>query len=106
MPVEPGDEGLPLDRFREYLLLLTRLQMDARLRARLNPSDVVQQTLLEAFRQRGQFRGRGDAELAAWLRQMLVHNVADAWRALGRAKRDMALERSLEASLEKSSVCL
>jgi RNA polymerase sigma-70 factor (ECF subfamily) len=106
MPPEPGAGGPSLDRFREYLVLLARVQMDARLRARLNLSDIVQQTLLEAYRQRDQFRGRGDAELAAWLRQMLVHNVADAWRALGRAKRDVALERSLEASLEQSSVRL
>src|SRR6516164_3236494 len=106
MPPEPGAGGPSLDRFREYLVLLARVQMDARLRARLNLSDIVQQTLLEAYRQRDQFRGRGDAELAAWLRQMLVHNVADAWRALGRARRDVALERSLEASLQQSSVRL
>jgi RNA polymerase sigma-70 factor (ECF subfamily) len=78
--------------------LLARLQMDGRLRARLNPSDVVQQTLLEAYRKREQFRGHGEEELAGWLRQILIHNMADACRALGRAKRDVALERSLEDS--------
>src|ERR1051326_3259921 len=97
MPADAGDAGPSLDRFRDYLLLLARVQMDARLRAQLNPSDIVQQTLLEAYRQHGQFRGHDDAELAGWLRQMLIHNVADAGRALGRAKRDVDLERSLEA---------
>src|SRR5262249_23292674 len=82
------------------------LQMDARLRAKLRPSDIVQQTLLEAHRQRDQIHGRPEEEQAAWLRQLLVHNVADAGRALGRAKRDAGLERSLEAGLEQSSVRL
>src|SRR5438105_3855074 len=106
MPAEAGDGGPVLDRFRDYLLLLARVQMDARLRAQLNPSDIVQQTLLEAYRKREQFRGHDDAELAGWLRQMLVHNLVDAGRALGRAKRDVARQRSLEAALEDSSVRL
>src|SRR5262249_54515939 len=50
-----------------------------------------------------QFHGQTDAELAAWLRQMLAHNLADILRAMGRAKRDVTLERSLEAGLEGSS---
>jgi RNA polymerase sigma-70 factor (ECF subfamily) len=69
----------------------------------LDPSDVVQQTLLEAHRKRAQFRGRTEAELAAWLRQMLAYRLTDALRALGRAKRDAAREQSLEAALEDSS---
>jgi RNA polymerase sigma-70 factor (ECF subfamily) len=106
MPAEVGDGGPSLERFRDYLVLLARVQMDARLRARLHPSDVVQQTLLEAHRQRDKLHGRGEEEVAAWLRQLLVHNVADAGRALSRAKRDVGLERSLEAALEQSSVRL
>jgi hypothetical protein len=106
MPAAAGDGEPGLDRFRDYLVLLARVQMDARLRAQLNPSDIVQQTLLEAYRQREQFRGQDDAALAGWLRQILAHNLADAGRALGRARRDVARERSLEAVLEESSVRL
>jgi RNA polymerase sigma-70 factor (ECF subfamily) len=106
MSAAAGDDRLSLERFRDYLALLARVQMDARLRTRLNPSDIVQQTLLEAHRRREQFRGQTDAELAGWLRQMLVHNVVDAGRALGQAKRDAALERSLDAALEHSSARL
>ena len=95
--------GPALERFREYLLLLARLQLGDPLRGQLDPSDVVQQTLLEAHRKRDQFRGHTSAEMAAWLRQMLAYNLADALRALHRAKRDAARERSLEAALDESS---
>jgi RNA polymerase sigma-70 factor (ECF subfamily) len=97
-----GAAGQHLERFREYLLLLVRAQLGDRL-GRLDASDVVQQTLLEAHRKRGQFRGQTDAELAAWLRQILAYGLADAFRTLGRAKRDVNRERSLEAALADSS---
>jgi RNA polymerase sigma-70 factor (ECF subfamily) len=95
--------GLALEQFQPYLLLLARVHLGDRLRAKLDPSDLVQQTFLEGHRKRAQFRGRSQAELAAWLRQMLACCIADALRAFGRAKRDAALERSLEAALAKSS---
>src|SRR5438876_4769061 len=103
MEPEAEAHGLALERFRHYLLLLARTHLGGQLRAKLDPSDVVQQTLLEAHRKRAQFRGRSDAEVAAWLRQMLAYCIADALRAFGRAKRDAAHERSLEAALENSS---
>jgi RNA polymerase sigma-70 factor (ECF subfamily) len=98
--------GEVLGRFREYLLLLARLQLGDRLQGKLDASDVVQQTLLEAHRQMAQFRGQNVAQMAAWLRQMLACNLADAIRALGRAKRDVARQRSLEAALDASSARL
>jgi RNA polymerase sigma-70 factor (ECF subfamily) len=98
--------GVALERFRDYLRLLARLQIDARYRGKLDPSDLVQQTLLKAHQARGQFRGQTAAEQAAWLRQILARTLANAMRDLGRAKRDIALERSLETSLEDSSARL
>jgi RNA polymerase sigma-70 factor (ECF subfamily) len=92
-----------LEEFRSYLLLLARLGLDGRYQAKLDASDVVQQTLLEAHRDKGQFRGQTTAQRAAWLRQILARNLANMQRDLGRAKRDAARERSLEAALEKSS---
>src|SRR4051812_21221438 len=92
---EAADAGQVLGRFRGYLRLLARVQLDPRLRAKIDPSDVVQQTLLEAYEKRGQFRGNSQAELAGWLRQMLAHNLADALRAFGQQKRDLGREQSL-----------
>jgi RNA polymerase sigma-70 factor (ECF subfamily) len=103
-PRPEADAGL--ERFRPYLLLLARQQLGRQSQARLAPSDVVQQTLLDAHRQRGQFRGTTDAERAAWLRRMLACNLADAFRHLGRGKRDAARERSLEQELDQSSARL
>jgi RNA polymerase sigma-70 factor (ECF subfamily) len=92
-------DGPNLERFRPYLLLLARMQLGERGRSRLDPSDVVQQTLLEAHRQRAQFRGTTDAERAGWLRRMLACEIADARRWLGRAKRDVRREQAIEQVL-------
>lgn len=92
-----------LKRMRDYLLLLARMQVGPHVRAKIDASDIVQQSLLEAHQNQGQFRGSSDAELMAWLRRILSHNLADAIKGLGRAKRNAALERPLHAALEQSS---
>ncbi len=94
---------LRVERFREYLRVLAGAHIGDQLRAKLDPSDIVQETLLEAHRKREQFRGSTEAEMAGWLRQMLACTLADAVRAMGRAKRDVDRERSLEQAIEQSS---
>jgi RNA polymerase sigma-70 factor (ECF subfamily) len=93
-------------RWRDYLSALARVQVDPRLRARIDLSGVVQQTLLEAHQTRARFQGEHPAQEAAWLRQILAHNLADELRKLAAGKRDVARERSLEAELAQSSARL
>jgi RNA polymerase sigma-70 factor (ECF subfamily) len=99
-------DGPVVEDFRDYLLVLARMQLGPAARNKLEASDMVQQTLLEACRKRDQFRGHCAAEMAGWLRQLLAFNLADAARAAGRVKRDVARERSLEAALDQSSARL
>lgn len=95
-----------LERYRHYLELLARLHLQPRFRSKLGASDVVQQTLLKAVANLGQYRGKSEAELAAWLRRILTNTLVDTVRELEGAKRDVAQERSLEAELNRSSARL
>jgi RNA polymerase sigma-70 factor (ECF subfamily) len=87
-----------LEQFRDYLRLLARTHLDPRLQAKLDPSDVVQQTLLEAHKDREQLRGQSREQMACWLRQILVRNLANTVRDYHRACRDVNREQALEAA--------
>jgi RNA polymerase sigma-70 factor (ECF subfamily) len=87
-----------LERFRGYLSVLARLGFDRKLSTKMDPSDIVQETLLEAHRSRDLFRGKTVGEQAAWLRSILSCNLANAGRDLRRAKRDLERERSIDDS--------
>lgn len=62
---------------RNYLHLIARAEIERSLRAKVDASDLVQQTLLEAYRDFGQFRGSTEAEWLAWLRRILARNAAE-----------------------------
>jgi RNA polymerase sigma-70 factor, ECF subfamily len=90
--VEIG-RGDDLGRFRDYLCLIARLELSPGIRGRVDLSGVVQETLLDAHRSTP--RDRTEAQTAAWLKAILLHNLADEARRRGAVKRDEARERSL-----------
>jgi RNA polymerase sigma-70 factor (ECF subfamily) len=92
-----------LEPFRRYLEVLARAHLDPRLRGKLDPADVVQQTLLRACAALPELRGRSPASLAAWLRRILARTLADTVKHYHRDRRDVDLERGLAADLDRSS---
>jgi RNA polymerase sigma-70 factor (ECF subfamily) len=106
MDHQAGAHRRDLERYREYLTLLARLQLDARLQGKVDLSGVVQQTLLEAHQALDRFQGWEEAQQVAWLRKVLAHNVTDEVRKLHTAGRDVLREQHLEAALEESSARL
>jgi RNA polymerase sigma-70 factor (ECF subfamily) len=107
---QAGDEaarGRLLLLYRNYLLLLARLQIGRRLQGKVDPSDLVQETFLKAHRDFGQFRGGTEGQLVGWLRQILALTVAYQVRHYcGTQRRDVRLERELAAELDQSSLVL
>ena len=86
-------------RCRDYLKLIAQQSIDGGLQAKLSSSDVVQETLLQAWRKRDQFRGTSESEFYAWLYQILQNQLIDQQRRFrGSAKRDIRLERPLGPS--------
>jgi RNA polymerase sigma-70 factor (ECF subfamily) len=93
----------PIEAYRDYLHLLARLQLDPRLRGKLDPSDVVQQTMVKAHQGREDFRGTTAGEQAAWLRRILINTLIDAAR---KYQRELAFEQGIDRSLSESSARL
>jgi len=90
-----------MEDFRDYLILMARLQLSPAAAARVDLSGVVQQTLWEASRA-PQPTGEG-RDLLAWLRRLLANNLRDEVRKATAARRDYRREIPLERALDASS---
>ncbi|MEY4565346.1 MAG: polymerase sigma factor SigW [Planctomycetota bacterium] len=95
-----------IERFRPYLRVLAQTRFQTKFQSKLDASDIVQQTMLNAYQSWEQFRGKSDAELAGWLRQILANLIIRNTRDMGRGKRDVQRERSIDAELQQSSMRL
>jgi RNA polymerase sigma-70 factor (ECF subfamily) len=98
MPHEPVPTSQRLEAYRNYLRLLARLELDPRLVGKLDPSDLVQETLLKAHQALAQFQWKSEAELAGWLRTILANTLTDTVRRFQSGYRDIDLERSIHES--------
>jgi RNA polymerase sigma-70 factor (ECF subfamily) len=93
--VRSGDESA-FDRLfalhRPGLRQFVAVRLDPRIRARLDPSDIVQETQLEAYRRMDDFLERRPMPLRVWLRKTAYermlklrrHHVEAARRSVGR----------------------
>ncbi len=89
--------GQLLDYYRPYLSVLAQRHLDSEVRGRVDASDVVQLTYMEAFRDLPQFRGTHEAELVAWLRQILRNNLSQMLqRHVFAQRRSVDREKSLD----------
>jgi RNA polymerase sigma-70 factor (ECF subfamily) len=94
-------------QYEAWLRLLARKEIDSRFAGKFDPSDAVQQTLLEAWKGWDHCRGTDEPQRLAWLRQILAHQLAHLARHYaGTQKRDVQREQSLEASLAESAARL
>jgi RNA polymerase sigma-70 factor (ECF subfamily) len=99
--------GQLLELYRNYLLLLARMQIGRRLQGKVDAADLVQETFLAAHRDFARFRGTTEGELVNWLRQILAGNLIDLVRHYcGARRRDVRLERQLADDLDESSRAL
>lgn len=91
-------------QLRAYLLIFTDQRLDEGLKGKLDASDVVQQSLLEAHRDFGEFRGESESELKSWISRLVVHNLSDAGRRFRQSQqRDVAKEVTLSAEAEQTA---
>ncbi len=104
---ETSQLGRLLESYRTHLGAIAEGQLDRKIRSRVSPSDIVQETMLEAYRDFGQFRGETEPEFIGWLRKILSNNVARAIETHVLAKkrdvrRDVSIRR-LVASMDQSA---
>lgn len=88
--------GNLLEKYRNYLLLVANRELGSDVRQKVAASDVVQESIAEAWQDFERFSGTTQGELLAWLRRILMNNLADATARLrNTAKRDIRREVSL-----------
>jgi RNA polymerase sigma-70 factor (ECF subfamily) len=94
-----GDAGALqtlLQRYREFIRLVVRCHSPGQLRARVDSSDLVQETLLQAAQHIGQFQGHAEEEWRAWLGRIAQREVIhQARRHFAAAKRARSREQPL-----------
>jgi RNA polymerase sigma-70 factor, ECF subfamily len=96
-PVMPDtrDNG-DLAGFRDWLMALARAQIPVDLRGRIDPSDIVQETLFHALRDDKRTHERSAAQTMAWLRTILRCRLIDRLPGRDRENRNVSLNALLD----------
>jgi RNA polymerase sigma-70 factor (ECF subfamily) len=106
MPTQPESTDQVLERYRAYLDCLTCIQLDPRLWRRFGWSDIVNHTLLEAYRDLAKLRALDESDRNRLLQRMLLHNLLDRIEHERAEMRDYRREASLDEALTGSSANL
>lgn len=99
----PNDPDLRAEHYMGYLLVIANTLIGNQFGARLDPIDVVQDTLAEACSSRHTFKGTSPTEFRGWLRAILVTTFSDAARWHRCEKRNINRDRLLGQLLDHSS---
>ncbi|MBY0524593.1 MAG: sigma-70 family RNA polymerase sigma factor [Gemmataceae bacterium] len=89
---------------RNYVNIVARTHVESWLQAKVDASDLVQQTLLEAHRDFRRFQGATEGEWLAWLRQILSHNASDFIRQYYKTAKRAARREVVLGNPDHSSV--
>ena len=102
-----GDETVLetlFDRYRDRLRAMVVLRMDPRIAARTDPSDVVQEALIEAHRRLPEFLRDRPMPFYAWLRQLAWQKLVGQYRRHLRSKaRTVLREQDVQAAARRQS---
>ncbi len=98
-----ASQATPFEHYRDYLCLVAKMSLDPRLQGKIDSSDLVQETLLQAYEAGDRFQWQGEAQQATFLRQILANRMTDAVRRFSTGARNFRLERSLDATIEQSA---
>lgn len=79
--------SLLFDRYRRRLAVLIRYKLGPQHRGKLDADDLVQETLLRAYRDLPQFTYRSPGSFMRWLSSIADHAIADAVRYARRVRR-------------------
>jgi RNA polymerase sigma-70 factor (ECF subfamily) len=96
---DPAALGRLLDRFRHRLEQMATQKLRSFVRPKFGVSDLVQDTLHEAFRKFETFQGMSDAEFRQWLTKILLSRYRDAMRRFASNKRNVAKEVHFSAAI-------
>lgn len=105
--LDGNDEALAtlLMDYRPYLRLLAKRDLDSAINARVDPSDIVQQTCLEACRDISKFKGASEPALVAWIKTILRNNVIESiQRHVSAKKRSVRQERVISTKHDSQAL--